>query len=91
MSIMSVFMAPLFIILRGGGGVIQLCIVCSRSYGEKEPLEVKGFTNGLCMECFKKRLSFLGIDVEDYQKVFERSDCDNVGIEAGDSGEALLP
>ena len=81
-------MAPLFIILRGGVCVIQVCIVCGRSYGEKEPVEVKDFTHGLCMECFKKRLSLLGIDVEDYQKIFERGD--NVGIEAGDFGEALL-
>jgi hypothetical protein len=58
--------------------VIQVCIVCDRVYGEKEPLELRTYTHGLCRECLDERLKL------------EEERGDVFGIEAGDSGEAVF-
>lgn len=36
--------------------MIQVCIVCNKVYGEKEPLTLKDYTHGLCLECLEARL-----------------------------------
>lgn len=39
--------------------MVQVCIVCDKIYGEKEPLTLRETTHGLCMECLKARLKLL--------------------------------
>lgn len=36
--------------------MIQVCIVCNRIYGEKEPLTLREYTHGLCLECLEAKL-----------------------------------
>jgi len=83
MNFRVIFHGPLFILLKGVVFVIQVCIVCDRVYGEKEPLELRTYTHGLCLDCLDKRLRLKEEDS------LERGD--GFGIEGGDSGEALLP
>lgn len=41
--------------------MIQVCIVCNKVYGEKEPLTLKDYTHGLCLECLEARLKLEAI------------------------------
>lgn len=36
--------------------MVQVCIVCNKVYGEKEPLTLREYTHGLCLECLEARL-----------------------------------
>ena len=36
--------------------MIQICYVCKKKYGEKEPLENRGETGGICPACLPGEL-----------------------------------
>ncbi|MEM2983997.1 MAG: hypothetical protein QXL24_02150 [Candidatus Jordarchaeaceae archaeon] len=56
--------------------MIQVCIVCNKVYGEKEPLSINDYIYGLCLECFEKRIRRDGTElaVDLLQEAFHSMD-----------------
>jgi len=39
--------------------MIRVCVECGRVYGEKDPLEDRSYTHGLCRGCLKRAIRVL--------------------------------
>ena len=48
----------------------RVCCYCQKKMGEKEPLEDKRATHGVCKPCFDKQMK----EIDDHEKV-NISDC----------------
>lgn len=48
--------------------MIQQCYRCNTIYGEKEPLEDKRVTHGLCEECYPKEMQRLQTELREVRR-----------------------
>lgn len=71
---------------KGGDRVVQICYVCRQKYGEKEPLDDRTETHGVCPECWPGELKRVEDQIAKYRKECpnEKGICDQK--ESSDGG-----
>lgn len=52
--------------------MIRVCAHCDEIYGEKEPLEDKSYTHGICIKCLEIELKKLGRTLEKFEEFKKR-------------------